>query len=126
MDDSMSNREPRCLTFTTNQAPHQVSFCPRSWMSTESPPSTLNTSENAILFPVEDFNLTGDRWYVSLDSYSVTLRLPVGDVITPLAQKIWETTNGIECITMMDKQQAEDISLNGNKYEASNKCIILR
>ena len=118
MDESMPNREPRCLTFTTNQAPHEVSFCPRSWTSTESPPSTLNTSENAILFPTEDFDLSGDRWYVSLDSYSITLRLPLGGVIPPLARQIWETTNGIVCITMMDKGQAEDISLNGNKYEA--------
>ena len=117
-DDSIPNREPQCLTFTTNQAPHQVSFCPRSWTSTESPPSTLTTSENAILFPTDDFDVTGDRWYVSLDSYSLTLRLPVGGVIPPLAQQIWETTNGIVCITMMDKGQAEDISLNGNKYEA--------
>ena len=114
----MPNREPRCLTFTTNQAPHQVSFCPRSWTSTDSPPSTLNTSENAILFPTEDFDLSGDRWYVFMDSYSVTLRLPLGGVIPPLAQQIWECTNGIVCITMMDKGQAEDISLNGNKYEA--------
>ena len=93
-------------------------FCPRSWTSTDSPPSTLNTSENAILFPTEDFDLTGDRWYVSLDSYSVTLRLPMGSRITPLSQQILETTNGIVCITMMNKGQAEDISLNGNKYEA--------
>ena len=118
MEDSMPNREPRCLTFTTNQAPHQVSFCPRSWTSTDSPPSTLNTSENAILFPTEDFDLSGDRWYVFMDSYSVTLRLPLGGVIPPLAQQIWECTNGIVCITMMDKGRAEDISLNGNKYEA--------
>ena len=35
-----------------------------------------------------------------------------------MTSQIYETVHGIVFITMMDKGEAEDISLNGNKYEA--------
>ena len=103
---------PRCITFTSNQAPHEVSFCPQSWTTTP-PPSRFDTETNAILFPKDE-----DRWYVSLDSYSLTLRLDIGTPISALVKEIYETTHGIVCITMMDKGYADNIATNTNKYEA--------
>ena len=106
---------PRCITFTSIQAPHEVSFCPQSW-TTSPPPSRFDTETNAILFPS---NTDGDdRWYISLESYSLTLRLDVGASISALVKEIYETTHGIVCITMMDKGYADNITTNSNKYEA--------
>ena len=109
---------PRCITFTSNQAPHEVSFCPQSWTSSP-PPSRFDINTNAILFPSnEDSNDTADRWYVSLDSYSLTLRLDMSTSSSALDKEIFETTHGIVCITMMDKGYADNIATNTNKYEA--------
>ena len=106
---------PRCITFTSNQAPHEVSFCPQSW-TTSPPPSRFGTERNAVLFPN---NTDGDdRWYISLDSYSLTLRLDIGSSISAMVKEIYETTHGIVCITMMDKGYADNIATNTNKYEA--------
>ena len=107
---------PRCITFTSNQAPHEVSFCPQSW-TTSPPPSRFDTEKNAVLFPN---NTDGDdKWYVSLDSYSLTLRLDIGSFsVSALVKEIYETTHGIVCITMMDKGHADNIATNTNKYEA--------
>ena len=59
-----------------------------------------------------------DRWYVSLESYSLTLRLDMGTSTSTLAKEIFETTHGIICITMMDIGYADNIATNTNKYEA--------
>ena len=112
----MATTPPRCITFTSNQAPHEVSFCPQSW--TTSPlPSRFDTKNNAVLFPN---NTDGDdsRWYVSLDSYSLTLRLDIGTPVSALVKEIYKMTHGIVCITMMDKGYADNIATNTNKYEA--------
>ena len=111
-----STTTPRCITFTSNQAPHEVSFCPQSW-TTSPPPSRFDTEKNAVLFPN---NSDGDdKWYVALDSYSLTLRLDLATTPTPaLDKEILETTHGIVCITMMDKGYADNIATNTNKYEA--------
>ena len=112
----MMTTTPRCITFTTNQAPHEVSFCPQSW-TTSPPPSRFDTEKNAVLFPN---NTDGeDKWYIALDSYSLTLRLDLSTTPTPaLDKEILETTHGIVCITMMDKGYADNIATNTNKYEA--------
>ena len=111
-----STTQPRCITFTSNQAPHEVSFCPQSW-TTSPPPSRFDTDKNAVPFPN---NTDGDNnWYVALDSYSLTLRLNLSSTPTPaLDKEILETTHGIVCITMMDKGYADNIATNTNKYEA--------
>ena len=107
---------PRCITFTSNQAPHEVSFCPQSW-TTSPPPSRFDTDKNAVLFP--NHTDGDDTWYVTLDSYSVTLRLDLSSTPTPaLDKEILETTHGIVRITMMDKGYADNIATNTNKYEA--------
>ena len=110
-----STSVPRCIMFTSNQAPHEVSFCPQSW-TTSPPPSRFDTEQNAILFPT---NTDGnDRWYISLESYSLTLQLDVGASISALVKEIYETTHGIVCITLMDKGYVDNIATNSNKYEA--------
>ena len=106
---------PRCITFTSNQAPHKVSFCPQSWTTTP-PPPRFDTEKNAILFP--NNTDSNDSWYVSLDSYSLTLRLDIGTQVSALVKEIYEMTHGIVCITMMDKEYANNIAMNTNKYEA--------
>ena len=105
---------PHCITFCSGQAPHEISFCPKSW--TDGDPSPLDPERNAILFPTSDDN----KWYVSLDAYSLTLKLPLQgeDIYAQLAKQIYELTHGIVCIRMMDKGYADDISMNANKYEA--------
>ena len=112
-----STTPPRCITFTSNQALHEVSFCPQSW-TTSPPQSRFDTDKNAVLFPN---NIDGgdDNWYVALDSYSLTLRLDLSTTPMPALDKdILETTHGIVCITMMDKGYADNIATNTNKYEA--------
>ena len=74
--------------------------------------------KNAILFPNSGDSGSEDRWYVSLESYSLTLRLDIGTSISALVKEIYETTHGIVCITMMDKGYADNIATNTNKYEA--------
>ena len=107
---------PRCITFTSNQAPHEVSFCPQSW-TTSPPPSRFDTDNNAVLFP--NNTDVDDKWYIALDSYSLTLRLDFSTTPMPaLDKEILETTHGIVCITMMDKGYADNIATNTNKYEA--------
>ena len=113
-----STTPPRCITFTSNQAPHEVSFCPQSW-TTSPPPSRFDTEENAVLFPNNTDSGGDDKWYIALDSYSLTLRLDLATTPTPaLDKEILETTHGIVCITMMDKGYADNIATNTNKYEA--------
>ena len=108
---------PRCITFTSNQAPHEVSFCPQSW-TTSPPPSRFDIEKNAVLFP-NNTDSGDDKWYIALDSYSLTLRLDLATIPTPaLDKEILETTHGIVCITMMDKGYADNIATNTNKYEA--------
>ena len=107
---------PHCIAFTSNQAPHKVRFCPQSWRTTP-PPSRFDTEKNAILFP-KSGDSGEDRWYVSLDSYSLTLRLDIGTPVSALVKDIYETTHGIVCIKMMDKGYADNIATNANKYEA--------
>ena len=108
---------PRCITFTSNQAPHEVSFCLQSWTTTP-PPSRFDTEKNAILFRKTGDSGSKDRWYVSLDSYSLTLRLDIGTPVSALVKEIYETTHGIVCITMMDKGYVDNVATNTNKYEA--------
>ena len=108
---------PRCITFTSNQAPHEVSFCPQSW-TISPPPSRFDTERNAVLFPNNTAD-ENDKWYIALDSYSLTLRLDLATTPMPaLDKEILETTHGIVCITMMDKGNADNITTNTNKYEA--------
>ena len=116
MPQPSTTTTPRCITFTSNQAPHEVSFCPQSW-TTSPPPSRFDTEKNAVLFPN---NTDGDdKWYIALDSYSLTLRLDLATTPMPaLDKEILETTHGIVCITMMDKGYADNIATNTNKYEA--------
>ena len=114
----MMTTTPRCITFTTNQAPHEVSFCPQSW-TTSPPPSRFDTEKNAVLFPNNTDGGDDDKWYIALDSYSLTLRLDLATNPMPaLDKEIFETTHGIVCITMMDKGYADNIATNTNKYEA--------
>ena len=111
-----STTPPRCITFTSTQAPHEVSFCPQSW-TTSPPPSRFDIDKNAVLFP--NISDGDDKWYVALDSYSLTLRLDLATTPTPaLDKEILETTHGIVSITMMDKGYADNIATNTNKYEA--------
>ena len=113
----MPQPSPRCITFTSNQAPHEVSFCPQSW-TTSPPPSRFDTEQNAVLFP-SNTDSGDDKWYIALDSYSLTLRLDLSTTPMPaLDKEILETTHGIVCITMMDKGYADNIATNTNKYEA--------
>ena len=74
--------------------------------------------KNAILFPKNNDGGAEDRWYVSLDSYSLTLRLDIGTPVSSLVKEIYETTHGIVCITMMDKGYEDNIAMNTNKYKA--------
>ena len=118
MPQSSTTTTPRCITFTSNQAPHEVSFCPQSWTTTSPPPSRFDTEKNAVLFP-NNTDDGDDKWYIALDSYSLTLRLDLATTPTPaLDKEILETTHGIVCVTMMDKGYADNIATNTNKYEA--------
>ena len=104
---------PRCsITFTSNQAPLEVSFCPELCTSSQ---ATSKFNTNTVLFLNKDDN--NDRWYMSLDFYSILPWLGVGSNISKLVKPIYENTHGIVCITMMIKGYTDDISVSRHKYK---------